>query len=66
VGRNIAARCHDNIGVFALVVTGPVPDSDALRAMLNRIFQVEVLYMVLLVGNDDVDVVDAPETVICN
>ncbi len=64
MGWDVAAGCHDKVGVFALVVAGPVPDSDALGAVLDCFIHVEILDMVLLVGNDDVDVIGAAKTVV--
>ena len=66
VGWDIAAGCHDDVRVLTLVVACPVPDSDSLGAVLDCFFHIEVLDMVLLVGNDDVDVVGAAETMICD
>src|SRR6516162_240629 len=61
---DIAATRHDYIGLNALVVAGPVPNSRSLRAVLNRRFHIKVLKMHLLVRNDDIDVVDASQAVV--
>lgn len=42
-GRYVAARGEDNVGVTALVVRGPVPDSDTLGAVLDGGLHVEEL-----------------------
>lgn len=33
---DVAARCHDYVGLHALVVAGPVPDAETLGAVLER------------------------------
>jgi len=62
----VTARRHDEIWFLALICGSPLPDSSAFCAMCNGVFHVEVLKMVLLVGNNDVDVVGAAETVVTN
>lgn len=57
LGRNITAGCHDEIWLLSVVVGGEVPDTETLGAMGNGFLHVEELEMVLLIGNDDVDVV---------
>jgi len=64
VGWDVAAGGHDDVGLDALIVAGPVPDSDTLGAVLDGIFHVEELQVVLLVGDNNVDVVSATEAVV--
>ena len=61
---DVARARHDHVRLAALVVAGPVPDADALGAMLDRRIHVEKLQMRLLVGDDDVDVVGAAQAMI--
>lgn len=61
---DISARCHDHIWLLVCAVGGEFPNSDAFGAMGNGVVHVEVLKMVLLVGDDDVDVVGAAKTVV--
>ena len=61
---NVATAGHHHIWLLALIVTGPVPDPQAFRAMDDSFFHVEELEMILLVGHDNVDIVDAMQTVI--
>ena len=63
-GRQVAATRHDYIGLDALVVARPIPDTGAFGAVDDRGFGVQVLQMHLFVGDDDVDVVDALQAVI--
>lgn len=64
VRRHVAARRHYDVGFAVLVVGSPVPDSKALCAVGDCLLHVEVLEVFLLVGDDDVDIVRAAETVI--
>ena len=57
LGRDVAAGCHDHVGLGALVVAGPSPDADALGAMHDRLVDRGELQVLLLVGDDDVDAV---------
>ena len=56
-GRDVAGAGHDDIGLDAVVGARPVPDADALGAVVDRGVHVEVDEMRLLVGDDDVDVI---------
>jgi len=58
------AEAMTRSGFAALVVTRPVPNPDAFRAVLNSGIHIQVLKMQLFVGNDHVDVVLAPEALI--
>jgi hypothetical protein len=64
LGWNVSARGHDDVWLFVCAVGGKFPDSDTFGAMGDGVLHVEVLEMVLLVGDDDVDVVGAAETVV--
>lgn len=62
----ITAGCHDDIRLDALVIGGPVPDAETLGAVLNGLFHLEILQMILLVGDDDIDVVVAAQAMVCH
>ena len=62
--RNVSTARHHHVRFGALVVAGPIPDPRAFRAMLDRRFHVQLLKMYLLVGNDDVDVIDASQAMV--
>ena len=64
LGHDVSAGGDDDVGLFAVVVGGPVPDADALGAVGDGGFHVEELDVVLLVGDDDVDVVGRAEAVV--
>lgn len=64
VCRHITARCHDNVRLLILIVTCPFPDTNALCTMGDSLLHGEVLEMLLLVGNNDVDVVFATKAVV--
>ena len=61
---NVTGRRHHNVGFSTLVVAGPIPDTDALRAVPDCSVHVHVLQMHLLVGDDHVDVILAAQTMI--
>ena len=61
---DVAGAGHDDVGFGAVVGGGPVPDPDALGAVLDGGVFVEVLEVRLFVGDDDVDVVDGAEAVV--
>ncbi len=67
-GDNVAAAGHHHVGNIglgaAVVVAGPVPNTDALGAVGYRLRHVEVLEVVLLVGDNHIDVVHAAEAVV--
>ena len=60
----ISAGGDDNVGLFAVVVGGPVPDADAFGAVGDGGVHVEELDVVLLVGDDYVYVVGGAEAVV--
>ena len=64
LGRNVAGTGHHHIRFDALVVAGPVPDADALGAMLDGRIHVQILQVLLLVADDDVDVVGALQAMV--
>ena len=49
LGRYVAGGGHHDIGFDTLVVTGPVPNTDALGAMLDSRIHIQVLQVQLLV-----------------
>ncbi len=62
--RHVAAAGHDHVGRDALVVAGPLPDADALGAMLDRGVHREPLRRRVLARDHDVDVVAAAQAVV--
>ena len=64
VGRDVAARGHDYVGLGALVGREARPDADALCAVHDGVGHGEVLEVFLLVGDDDVDVVGRAKAVV--
>ena len=63
-GGDIAAAGHDDVGCDVLVVTGPLPDADALGAMLHRGIHREPLRRRMFARNHDIDVVAAAQAVV--
>src|SRR6266702_3108504 len=61
---DISCTGHHRIRFASLVVRGPLPDSDSIRAVLDGRFHIEPLQRRLLSSNDDVDVVPAAEAMI--
>ena len=61
---HIAAAGHDDVGLVALIVAGPLPDADAGRAMLDGLVHRQPLRSRLLAGDDEVDVVPAAEAMV--
>lgn len=66
VGGDITARGHDDVGLAASVSAEVRPDTNTLGAMLDGSIHVKELEMVLLVGNDDVDIVVGADAVVHN
>jgi hypothetical protein len=64
LGHDVSARGDDDVGLFAVVVGRPVPNANALGAVGDGGVHVEELDVVLLVGDDDVDVVGGAEAVV--
>src|SRR5271157_4297056 len=62
--RYIPRGGEDDIRLATLVVPRPVPNADALGAVLNGGIHIEVLKMQLLVGDDYINIVLTPEAVI--
>ena len=61
---HVAAAGHHHIRLASLVVAGPFPDSDAGRAMFDRLVHRQPLRSRLLAGDDDVHIVAAAQAVI--
>lgn len=63
--RDITATSHNEVRVIVGVTrTRPVPNTKTLGTVRNSSLHVEVLQVVLLIGNDNVDVVFAFETMV--
>src|SRR5262249_28788084 len=61
---DITRRCHHDIGLHAFIVASLSPDADAFGAMRDGLVHRHVLKMLLLVGNDDIDIVGALEAMV--
>lgn len=61
---SVTATCHDDIRLFTCIVGGPRPNSKTLATVGDSFFHVEELKVILLVGNNDIDVVDRLEAVV--
>lgn len=57
LSRYVTSGGHDNIGLAALVVAGPIPRADSLRAVSDSRVHVHVLQVRLFIADDDVHVV---------
>ena len=64
MGCYIATGCKDNISLAALIVAGPVPNTNAFCAMLNSVLGPEKLDMLLLIGDNHIDIVHAAEAMV--
>lgn len=64
VGRDVAARGHDDVGLLTGVVAGPVPYSYSLGAVCDCLLHAQELEVLLLVRDDGVDIVCAAEAVV--
>ncbi len=62
--RHVAAAGHDDVGLGVLVVAGPLPDADALGAVLDGGVHRQPLRRRMLAGDHDVDVVTAAQAVV--
>src|SRR5215813_7073127 len=61
---NVSGTSHHYIGFGLRIRAGPIPDTYAIRAMLNGSLHIEPLQRRLLTGHDDVHVVAAAQGVI--
>ena len=64
--RDVPGARHHKVGFAVLIAAGPLPYPGAFGAVLNRSVPVEILKVRLLVGDDHIDVVAAPQAVIGN
>ena len=62
--RHVAAAGHDHVGRHALVVAGPLPDADALDAVLDGRVHRQPLRRRVFARDHDVDVVAAAQAVV--
>ena len=65
-GRHIATTGHDYVRLSALIVTGPLPDTNAGRAVFDRLIHGEPLRRRLFPDDDHVDIVPAAQAVVCD
>src|SRR5437879_5582890 len=63
-GGDVPTASHHHVRLLTVVVAGPLPDSDASRAVQDGVVHRQVVQGGLLPGNDDVDVVPAPQAVV--
>src|SRR5690348_15144120 len=64
LSRDIPGSRKDNVGFVTFIIAGPTPDTNALCAMADCSIHVQVLQMLLFVGNNDVDVIFRPQAMI--
>ena len=62
--RRLAAARHNNVRFCALIVGRPLPDADALGAVLHSLLHGQPLRTRMLGSHDDVDIVAALDAVI--
>ena len=62
--RRVAAAGHDDIRLLSLVCGGPLPDADALGAVLDGLLHGQPLRPRVLGGDDAVDVVARADAVV--
>src|ERR1700757_2657681 len=62
--RHVSAASHDNVRLLATVAAGPLPDSKPGSAVLDRLVHRQPLWRRLFAGNDDIDIVSAPQAVV--
>nr|POE99400.1 hypothetical protein CFP56_52792 [Quercus suber] len=64
LSRCVTTASHYDVWFLVGVRRSPIPDTNALGAMGDGVFHVEILQVDLLVSNNDVHVIRAPEAVI--
>jgi len=62
--RHVTAAGHDHVGRNSLVVAGPLPDTDALRAVFDGSVHRQPLRCCVFACDHDVDVVAAAQAVV--
>ena len=63
---DVARTDHHRIGFSPVVGTCPLPNADPSCAMFDGRIYVEPLQCGLLAGDDHIDIMSAPQTVICD
>src|SRR5579864_6090215 len=63
-GDDVAGAGYHYIWLRALIVARPRPDADAFFAVFDRRVHIQVLKMRLLISDDDVHIVNAPQTMV--
>src|ERR1700722_127116 len=61
---HVATAGHDHVGSSVLVVTGPLPDTDAFRAMRDGSFHCQPLWRWMFARDDDVDIMAAAQAMV--
>src|SRR3989344_839360 len=61
---HIPGACHDDVGLFMVIVAREVPDTDPRCAVFDSVLHGEPLQCRLFSGNDDIDVVAATKAVV--
>src|ERR1035441_6289986 len=64
LGGDITRCSKDNIRFLTIIITGPIPDTDALCAVGNSGINIQVLQVALFVRDNDVDVIFRSQTMI--
>ena len=62
--RHVAAAGHDHVGLTALVIARPMPDADALGAVLDGGVHCQPLRRRVFAGDHDVDIVAAAQAMV--
>src|SRR5271169_1549714 len=57
LGGDITRGSKNNIGFLSIIITRPIPDTDALCAVGDGSINIQVLQVTLFVRDNDVDVV---------
>src|SRR6185437_8305664 len=63
-GHDVAGAGYHYVGLGLLIVARPRPNADAFFAVLDRRVHIEVLKMRLLISDDDIHIVNAPQTMV--
>src|SRR4029450_8509798 len=64
--RHVSAAHHDKLGLLPTVLAAPLPDSKPGSAVLDRLIHRQPLWGWLFAGDDDIDIVSAAQTVVCD
>src|SRR5579872_251529 len=63
-GDDVAGAGYHYVGLGALIVARPRRNADAFFAVCDRRIHIQVLKMRLLISDDDIYIVNAPQTMV--